>query len=110
MLLLERLPGLESLAWNDGTPFADEVTRSWITRQVLPQDEGNWLSRTPTAPVEEPDNDVLALEPEALALADREGVDAALGWLQSRAGIDRCFPRPHSCTAPHQRPAPVYSR
>ena len=87
MLLLERLPGLESLAWNDGTPFADEVTRSWITRQVLPQDEGNWLSRTPTAPVEEPDNDVLALEPEALALADREGVDAALGWLQSRAGI-----------------------
>lgn len=87
MLLLERLPGLESLAWNDGTPFADEVTRSWITRQVLPQDEGNWLSRTPTAPAEEPGNDVLALEPEALALADREGVDAALGWLQSRAGI-----------------------
>lgn len=87
MLLLERLPGLESLAWNDGTPFADEVTRSWITRQVLPQEEGNWLSRTPTAPAEEPGNDVLALEPEALALADREGVDAALGWLQSRAGI-----------------------
>ncbi|CAH5692441.1 hypothetical protein AI2945V1_4333 [Klebsiella oxytoca] len=87
MLLLERLPGLESLAWTDGTPFADEVTRSWITRQVLPQEEGNWLSRTPTAPAEEPDNDVLALEPEALALADREGVDAALGWLQSRPGI-----------------------
>ncbi|MDO2423163.1 type VI secretion system domain-containing protein [Klebsiella pneumoniae] len=25
-----RLPGLETLAFNDGTPFADEVTLNWI--------------------------------------------------------------------------------
>jgi type VI secretion system protein VasJ len=32
-------------------------------------------------------DDLLALEPEAQARADSEGVDAALGWLQSRPGI-----------------------
>jgi type VI secretion system protein VasJ len=29
-------------------------------------------------------DDILALEPEAVALADSEGPDAALGWLQTR--------------------------
>ncbi|MBN0997756.1 type VI secretion system domain-containing protein, partial [Pseudomonas aeruginosa] len=28
--LLARLPGLETLAFNDGTPFADEVTLNWL--------------------------------------------------------------------------------
>jgi hypothetical protein len=32
-------------------------------------------------------NDILALEPEAVALADSEGPDAALGWLQTRPGM-----------------------
>jgi type VI secretion system protein VasJ len=35
-LLLERLPGLEQLAWSDGSPFADDVTRNWIAQQVMP--------------------------------------------------------------------------
>ncbi|MCS5961031.1 type VI secretion system domain-containing protein [Klebsiella pneumoniae subsp. pneumoniae] len=28
-------PGLETLAFNDGTPFADEVTLNWINQSVL---------------------------------------------------------------------------
>ena len=32
-------------------------------------------------------DDILALEPEAVALADSEGPDAALGWLQTRPGM-----------------------
>jgi type VI secretion system protein VasJ len=44
-LLLERLPGLEQLAWSDGSPFADDVTRNWIAQQVMPRDEGHgWLA------------------------------------------------------------------
>jgi hypothetical protein len=31
--LLARLIGLEGLAFNDGTPFADEVTLNWIQQQ-----------------------------------------------------------------------------
>jgi type VI secretion system protein VasJ len=32
--LLARLPGLETLAFNDGTPFADEVTLNWLNERV----------------------------------------------------------------------------
>lgn len=45
--LLERLPGLENLAWNDGTPFADEVTRNWIAQQVMMREDGAWLAGKP---------------------------------------------------------------
>ncbi|ELW2865644.1 type VI secretion system protein TssA [Salmonella enterica] len=86
-LLLERLPGLETLAWSDGTPFADEVTRNWITQQVLQQNEGAWLTETSTTLAGNAENDVLALEQEALEMADSQSVDAALGWLQARPGI-----------------------
>jgi type VI secretion system protein VasJ len=34
-LLLARIPGLESLAFDDGTPFADPVTREWIQTDVV---------------------------------------------------------------------------
>lgn len=33
--LLTRLSGLETLAFSDGTPFADEVTLNWIQQSVL---------------------------------------------------------------------------
>ncbi|KAB8308356.1 type VI secretion system protein TssA [Erwinia endophytica] len=82
--LLTRLPGLEALAFNDGTPFADEVTLSWINDTVLDDLQG-WKDEPVTATVSSGD-DVLTLEPEVLARADSEGIEAALGWLQSRPG------------------------
>ncbi|MGP2732051.1 type VI secretion system protein TssA [Serratia bockelmannii] len=39
--LLARLPGLEALAFSDGTPFADEVTLNWINESVL-DDIAGW--------------------------------------------------------------------
>ena len=33
------------------------------------------------------DDDILLLEPEALAVADSDGPEAALAWLQNRPGI-----------------------
>lgn len=38
-LILTRLPGLSELQFADGTPFADEATRTWIAAQVLPATE-----------------------------------------------------------------------
>ncbi|MGT3825721.1 type VI secretion system protein TssA [Enterobacter kobei] len=84
--LLTRLSGLETLAFSDGTPFADEVTLNWIQQSVL-DITGGWGNDTPSAPVTAGNDDILALEPEGLALADSEGLDAALNWLQSRPGI-----------------------
>lgn len=33
--LLERLPGLLELSYSDGTPFADDQTRFWVTQTIL---------------------------------------------------------------------------
>ncbi|MEG5548723.1 type VI secretion system protein TssA [Enterobacter wuhouensis] len=84
--LLRRLTGLETLAFNDGTPFADEVTLNWIHQSVLDGMSG-WRDEPVTA-VSETDNDILALEPEALERADTDGLDATLHWLQTRPGTD----------------------
>lgn len=85
--LLSRLTGLETLAFNDGTPFADEVTLNWIHQQVMDSGAG-WGDEHALSPATVGgDDDVLQLEPEALALADGEGTEAALAWLQNRPGI-----------------------
>lgn len=84
--LLSRLSGLEALAFSDGTPFADEVTLNWIQQSVL-DTVGSWSNDTPAAPATADNDDILSLEPEAVVLADSEGPDAALGWLQTRPGM-----------------------
>ncbi|EJZ9657945.1 type VI secretion system protein [Escherichia coli] len=85
--LLLRLPGLETLAFNDGMPFADDVTLSWIQQQVMECGE-RWAEEPSVTITAAPgDNDILSLEPEALQIADNEGTEAALSWLQARPGI-----------------------
>lgn len=84
--LLRRLTGLETLAFNDGTPLADEVTLNWINQNVL-DDMSGWRDE-PVSAAGETDNDILALEPEALEKVDTDGLDAALHWLQTRPGTD----------------------
>lgn len=85
-LLLMRLPGLEGLAYNDGMPFADEVTQNWITQQVL-DSPADWNQEQSGTAVKTDEDDILQLEPEALLLADSEGTEAALSWLQQRPGM-----------------------
>ena len=79
-MLLERLPGLEQLRWSDGSVFADETTREWISQQVSGNRPAQWLA---AAPVAEQD-DILALQDEALAQAESQGVELALAWLAAR--------------------------
>lgn len=62
--LLRRLTGLETLAFNDGTPFADEVTLNWINQSVM-DDMSGWRDE-PVSAVSGEDNDILALEPLSL--------------------------------------------
>ncbi|EPC1023321.1 type VI secretion system domain-containing protein, partial [Enterobacter hormaechei] len=83
----ERVTGLETLAFNDGTPFADEVTLNWIQQQVTDSGGGWQEDSAVTAATASGDNDILQLESEALTLADSDGPDVALSWLQNRPGI-----------------------
>ncbi len=84
--LLSRLSGLETLAFSDGTPFADEVTLNWIQQSVM-DTVGGWGNDTPSVQMSADNDDILALEPEAVALADSKGPDVALGWLQAQPGM-----------------------
>jgi type VI secretion system protein VasJ len=83
--LLSRLPGLAGLVFNDGTPFADEVTLSWINQQVMAPSEG-WSQEPAVSVMTAEDGDILQLEAEAQRLADSDGIDAALNWLQHCPG------------------------
>ncbi|MNF46122.1 hypothetical protein D3C84_272760 [compost metagenome] len=85
-MFLERLPGLEALGWNDGTPFADETTREWIAQHVSAQQSRQLLPATAPAAVMA-DGEILSLESEALAQADSEGVEHAVAWLAARPDI-----------------------
>jgi len=85
-MFLERLPGLEALCWEDGSPLADDQTREWIAREVGGNRPQNWLPAPGNEAVAAAD-DILALEGEALAQADSEGVEQALAWLAQRPDL-----------------------
>lgn len=85
-MFLERLPGLETLCWLDGSPLASDSTREWIARDVQGNQQQNWLPATGTHPSVARD-DILALESEALAQADSQGVEQALAWLAERPDV-----------------------
>jgi type VI secretion system protein VasJ len=80
-MFVQRLPGVQLLYWSDGSPFADETTREWITQQAAVQ--------RPSLPRPVPqagDQDLLGLEQQALIQAGEQGLDHALAWLADQPG------------------------
>jgi len=81
--LLTRLPGIETLSYMDGTPFADEVTRCWMAQHVTHERRCTSSDRFSVGVAQE----IPSLEQEAVAIAQAENIDAALQWLQAQPGI-----------------------
>ncbi|MXN79588.1 type VI secretion system protein TssA [Burkholderia sp. 4701] len=90
-LFLERLPGIERLAFNDGTPFADDTTLEWIARHAVVRDieAGESVAPLPVSADSEGDaaGDWPEIEAQARDLAGREGAEAAFGWLEALPGM-----------------------
>ncbi|WP_431823230.1 type VI secretion system protein TssA [Burkholderia sp. F1] len=90
-LFLERLPGIERLAFNDGTPFADDATLEWIARHAVVRDleAGEAVAPLPVSADSEGDaaGDWPEIEAQARELAAREGVEAAFAWLEALPGM-----------------------
>jgi len=84
-MFLDRIPGIETLCWDDGTAFADETTREWITQHVSGNRAQQWLP-APVSATATVDTEILSLEGEALAQADSNGIEEALAWLAARPG------------------------
>lgn len=79
-LMLERLKGVERLFFENGTPFADDETRAWITKYAHIQhiDEGENIAPI----VVSGENDWNEIEKQALELAHNENLEKAFQWLQ----------------------------
>ncbi|MDI2111747.1 type VI secretion system protein TssA [Commensalibacter nepenthis] len=85
-MLLDRLPGLHDLTYDDGTPFADEVTHPWIEQNVLLTETNFFADKTNSSFHDQ--NSILDMESEALTMIDKEGEEATLTWLMQLPGID----------------------
>ncbi len=84
---LTRLSDLEKLSWEDGTPFADEVTLSWIKQHVMEENFDAMQGLSNSYSHQSEDEPILALETESITQADNEGIEVALKWLQHRPDI-----------------------
>ncbi|ANB77396.1 type VI secretion protein [Paraburkholderia phytofirmans OLGA172] len=80
-LMLERLPGLDHLAFSDGSPFADDATLEWIARYATVRDVERGEAVAPVS-VSSTHTDWAETEAQASDLAAQQGLDAALAWLQ----------------------------
>lgn len=90
-LFLERLPGIERLSFNDGTPFADDTTLEWIARHAVVRDleAGEAVAPLPVSADSEEGGagDWLEIEAQARDITARDGIEAAFAWLDGLPGM-----------------------
>ncbi|SAL51032.1 hypothetical protein AWB74_02355 [Caballeronia arvi] len=90
-LFLERLPGIERLAFNDGTPFADDTTLEWIARHAVVRDleAGESVAALPVSADHDDGatGDWPEIEAQARDLFARDGLEAAFAWLDALPGM-----------------------
>ncbi|PCE27313.1 type VI secretion system ImpA domain-containing protein [Paraburkholderia acidicola] len=80
-LMLERLPGLDRLAFSDGSPFADDTTLEWIARYATVRDVERGETVAPVS-VQSANTDWAETEAQAADMVAQQGLDAAFAWLQ----------------------------
>ncbi|MFM0644288.1 type VI secretion system protein TssA [Paraburkholderia bryophila] len=90
-LFLDRLPGIERLAFNDGTPFADDTAREWIARHAVVRDleAGEAIAPLPVTAHQHLDvaDDWPEIEAQARELSTNQTLEAAFVWLESLPGV-----------------------
>ena len=87
-LFLERLPGIERLAFSDGTPFADDTTLEWIARHAVVRDleAGETVAPLPVS-ADSDDGDWPEIEAQARGIAASQDLEAAFAWLEALPGV-----------------------
>ena len=80
-LMLGRLQGIERLSFDDGTPFAEDMTLEWITRHATVRDIERGEAVAPVA-VTSAHADWAEMEAQAIDMLAQHGLEAALAWLQ----------------------------
>lgn len=90
-LFLERLPGIERVAFNDGTPFADDATLEWIAQYAVVRDleAGESVAPLPVAADREDGaaGDWPEIEAQARDMMATQSLEVAFAWLEALPGI-----------------------
>jgi len=90
-LFLERLPAIERLAFDDGTPFADDTTLEWIARHAVVRnlEAGDGVTPLPVSADHEDGaaGDWPEIEAQARDIAASDGIEAAFIWLDAVPGL-----------------------
>jgi len=90
-LFLERLPGIERLAFNDGTPFSDDATLEWIARHAVVRDlEAGETVAPLSVSVDHEDGaagDWPEIEAQARDIVASQSLEAAFAWLEMLPGL-----------------------
>lgn len=83
-LFLQRLPGIERLAFNDATPFCEDATLEWIARHAVVRDldAGETVAPLPVSAEDDGKGGWQEIEAQGRDLLARGGVEAAFGWLE----------------------------
>jgi type VI secretion system protein VasJ len=87
-LFMQRMTGLETLRFHDGTPFADDLTRAWLITQVMPHVQGQSEDKLPTANTDSAPAWDLALQ-EAIACLRQDGLKAAVQQIKTEMASAR---------------------
>lgn len=85
-IFLQRLPGLEHLLFEDGSPFAESATLEWIARRAMPGASSQ--DQPAICAPSEAERDWRTMEAQAFELATQQGIDNAFAWLQNLAKGD----------------------
>jgi type VI secretion system protein VasJ len=90
-LFLERLPGIERLAFSDGTPFSDDATLEWIARHAVVRnlEAGETVAPLPVSAGSEDGaaGDWPEIEAQARDIVASQSLEAAFAWLEALPGL-----------------------
>lgn len=82
-LMRHRLCGIEQLCFADGSPFADDNTLEWLASQAVVYDLSGSDKELASPLISVTSTDLTDIGQQARLLAEQQGLEAALGWLQA---------------------------
>ena len=82
-LMRHRLPDIEQLRFADGSSFADDTTLEWLASHAVVHDISAGEAITPTYANAGSDPSLQDISQEARLLAEQQGLETALAWLQT---------------------------
>ncbi|NWK78835.1 type VI secretion system protein TssA [Aquitalea sp. LB_tupeE] len=82
-LMRHRLCGIEQLCFADGSPFADDNTLEWLASQAVVYDLSGGDKPWSPPLISVAAADLTDIGQQARLLAEQQGLEAALGWLQA---------------------------